>query len=219
MNGVHDMGGMHGMGPIDAERDEPVFHAPWEARALALTIAAAANGRWTLDAARHARERIPAAEYLRSSYYEKWIDGLTMLLVETGLVTPEELARGHAAPGTPKATPPLRADRVATMLAAGGPTARAVTNEARFGIGAVVRAKNLNPSGHTRLPRYARGKRGTVDALRGAHVFADTNAHFMGENPQQLYTVRFAARELWGETAAPHDEVCIDLWEAHLEPA
>lgn len=219
MNGVHDMGGMHGLGPIAPEPGEPVFHAAWEARAMALTIAAAATGKWNLDASRHARERIPAAEYLRSTYYEKWIIGLTDLLLQAGLVTPEELATGRAAPGAPKATPQLTAERVPAMLADGAPSTRDVPVAARYRSGDAVRARNINPAGHTRLPRYARGRQGVVLAGRGVHVFPDTNAHFLGENPQHLYTVRFTARELWGPGAAARDHVHVDLWEDHLEPA
>src|SRR5690242_2121699 len=126
MNGVHDMGGMQGFGPIAAEANEPVFHERWEARALALTLAVGAWGRWTLDASRFARERIPAAEYLRMSYYEKWVTGLTTLLLEAGMVTRDEIAKGRSTPGAPKSTPPLKADRVAAALANGGPTERAV---------------------------------------------------------------------------------------------
>ena len=218
MNGVHDMGGMHGLGPIAPEADEPVFHAAWEARALALTLAAGAWGRWTLDASRHQREGIPGPEYLRMSYYEKWITGLEALLEKAGLVTAEELASGRAADAA-KASPPLTAERVPAALSAGGPTERPIDRAPRFAVGDMVRARNIHPLGHTRLPRYARGRLGMVARRHGAHVFPDANAHGLGERPQPLYQVRFAAAELWGEAAKGPDAVFIDLWEDYLEPA
>ena len=219
MNGVHDMGGMHGMGPIEYEPNEPVFHTRWEARAFALTLAMGAWRKWNIDASRHARELIAPDEYLRMSYYEKWIAGLVELSIEHGLVTREEIDRGCPAQGSPKAVPPLTADKVAKTLAKGGPASRDVAVPPRFQVGQRVRARNIHPAGHTRLPRYARGKLGAIDRDHGVHVFPDTNAHFLGENPQHVYSVRFAARELWGKQAAPHDAVYIDLWDNHLDPA
>ena len=217
MNSVHDMGGMEGLGAIAPEAAEPVFHERWEARTLALTLAAGSWGRWTLDESRHVRERIPGAEYLRMSYYEKWFTGLVALLVQKGLVTKEEIETARPAPGTVKATPPLTADRVATALAKGGPTERMIAQGPNFSPGMRVRARNLNPSGHTRLPRYVRGKVGTIARHHGAHVFPDTNAHGLGEQPQHLYQVRFEARELWGD--GKRNAVYLDLWESYLEPA
>ena len=219
MNGVHDMGGMHGMGPIEPEANEPVFHTRWEARAFALTLAMGAWRKWNIDASRHSRELIPPAEYLRMSYYEKWIAGLVELSVKAGLVTREEIESGSPAEGSGKATPPLTADKVAKMLAKGGPARRDVAVAPRFQAGQPVRARNINPASHTRLPRYARGKLGIVDRDHGVHVFPDSNAHFLGEKAQHVYSVRFAARELWGEQASAHDAVYIDLWDDHLDPA
>jgi nitrile hydratase subunit beta len=219
MNGVHDMGGMHGMGPIAPEADEPVFHEAWEGRVFALYRATTPLGKWNIDAARHARERIPPADYLRMSYYEKWLTGLVMLLEESGLVTSAELESGQPAPGAVKTPPPLTAERVAPALAEGRWFQRSVNTPPRFAIGQVVRARKINPTGHTRLPRYARGRVGTIDRVHGAHVFPDSNAHFRGENPQHLYSVRFSARELWGEEAASRDAVYIDLWDSYLDPA
>ncbi len=219
MNGVHDMGGMHGMGPIEYERDEPVFHAPWEARALALNLAMGAWRKWNIDAARHARERIPAADYLRMTYYESWFTRLIELMVNAGLVTRAEVESGHPAPGSAKAIPPLRAEQVSDVLTKRTPYSRDVAVEARFKAGDRVRARNIHPTGHTRLPRYARGRLGTIASDHGIHVFPDSNAHFRGEKPQHLYSVRFTARELWGGEASPRDAVFIDLWDDHLEPA
>jgi nitrile hydratase len=219
MNGVHDMGGMHGMGPISPEADEPVFHQPWEARVFALYRATAALGKWNIDAGRHARERIPPADYLRMSYYEKWLAGLLTVLEEGGLVTHAEVESGRPALGAPKATPPLMAEQVPALVAERGWFERPLNTPPRFTVGQRVRARKINPIGHTRLPSYARGNVGVVDRIHGAHVFPDSNAHFRGESPQHLYSVRFSARELWGETAAERDTIYIDLWEDYLAPA
>ena len=219
MNGVHDMGGMHGLGPIAPEADEPLFHRPWEARVLALTLAAGAWGRWTIDASRHQRELIPGPDYLRLSYYEKWLVALEALLLKADLVTRQELNSGRPTADAARATPPLTVDRVATALAAGGPTTRAMAQPPRFAIGERVRARNLNPAGHTRLPRYVRGHAGTVTRFHCVHVFADANAHGLGERPQPLYQVRFEARDLWGDDARGRGAVYLDLWEGYIEPA
>ncbi|MSP77339.1 MAG: nitrile hydratase subunit beta [Rhodospirillaceae bacterium] len=219
MNGVHDMGGMHGFGPVQPEANEPVFHAPWEGRVLAIRRAVSAWRRWNIDAGRYTIETLPPADYLRMSYYEKWLASAIKLLLQAGLVTPRELATGRRDPAMPVATPPLTADKVLASLNRGGPTLRETSATARFSSGAVVRARDINPTGHTRLPRYVRGRQGTIECHHGAHVFPDSNARFEGENPQFLYTVCFAARELWGEAANPADAVYLDLWEDYLEPA
>ena len=152
------------------------------------------------------------------SYYEKWLAGLITRLEESGLVSRAEVESGRAAPGSSKAVPPLTADQLAGTVPERGWFERPVNEPARFAIGERVRAKKLNPAGHTRLPRYARGNVGVVDRVHGAHVFPDSNAHFLGESPQHLYSVRFSARELWGEAAAARDALYIDLWEDYLEP-
>jgi nitrile hydratase subunit beta len=207
---------MHGMGPIAPEPNEPVFHERWEARVYALNRAIGILGKWNIDAG-HSRERIPSADYLRMSYYEKWLAGLIMLLKESGLATEAELESGRPDLGTGRATLALTSEQVAGLVAARGTFERPVNTSSRFAIGEQVRAKKINPTGHTRLPRYARGRLGIVNRIHGAHVFPDTNAHFRGENPQHLYSVRFTARELWGEAAAARDAVYIDLWEDYLE--
>ncbi len=219
MNGVHDMGGMHGMGPVQHEGNERVFHQSWEGRSFALNLAASAWKKWNIDARRHQIELIPPADYLRMSYYERWTERLVELLVRTGLVTREEIESGKPAPGSPKATPPLTVEKVAVLVAKGVPTSRDVPVAPHFRAGQRVRARNINPTGHTRLPRYARGKPGMVERDHGVFVFPDTNAHFLGEKPQHVYSVRFAARELWGEQAAPQDSVYLDMWDDYLEPA
>jgi nitrile hydratase beta subunit len=219
MNGVHDMGGMHGMGPVKSEKNEPVFHARWEARVFALNRAVGAWGKWSIDASRHQKELIPPAEYLRIGYYEKFLVGMIELLVNTGLVTRAEVESGKPARGSKKATPPLTVDKVPLLVANGVPASRNSPLTPKFRVGQRVRARNLNPTGHTRLPRYARGKSGTIERDHGVFVFPDTNAHFLGENPQHVYSVRFAARDLWGDQAAPRDAVYVNLWDDHLETA
>jgi nitrile hydratase subunit beta len=219
MNGVHDMGGMQGMGPILYEKNEPVFHERWEARMFALNRGMGAWRKWNLDASRFQREQIPPAEYLRMSYYEKWLAGLAELMVKTDLVTREEIESGTPSPGSPKQVPPLTVDKVLPGIARGAPASRDVPAIAHFHTGQGVRARNINPDGHTRLPRYARGKFGTIERDHGVFVFPDTDALFLGEKPQHLYSVRFSARELWGDRAVPQDSVYIDLWDDYLEPA
>jgi nitrile hydratase subunit beta len=219
MNGIHDMGGMQDMGPIQHEKNEPVFHARWEARWFAIRQALGAWRKWNIDASRYQGSMIPPAEYLRLSYYERQIISTTELLVKSGLVTQVEVDSGKRARDSSKTIPPLTADRVAAVLAKGTPASRDVAVAPSFQVGQHVRARNINPTGHTRLPRYARGKLGTVDRDHGVYVFPDTNAHFLGEKPQHLYSVRFAARELWGEQTAPSDAVYVDLWDDYLEPA
>lgn len=222
MNGAHDLGGMHGFGPVDPEPEalEPPFHAEWERRVFAVTLACGAFGRWSLDASRHARERQHPRQYLANSYYETWLAGLETLLVETGIVTPEELETGKAAGPAPDelAERKLAAERVPAALARGGPADMEPAAPPRFQAGDRVRVGNINTPGHTRAVRYARNHVGVVETHHGCHVFADRSAHGekMGEH---LYGVRFTARELWGEAASPRDTVRIDLWEPHLEPA
>ena len=218
MNGVHDMGGMHGFGPVELEQDEPVFHSAWEGRAFALTLASGFLGKWNLDMSRSAREQMPAADYLATTYYEHWLFGLRKLLVDQGLVTDQELATGScesrapdgrrlAAADVPTALKNRRAARLDEEVAP------------RFRSGDRVVARNLNPVGHTRLPRYARGRAGLIDRDHGVFIFADTNACGLGKKPQHVYSVRFAARELWGAGAPARDAVYLDLWDDHLEAA
>lgn len=219
MNGVHDMGGMHGMGPIEHEKNEPVFHATWEGRLFALRRAMGAWGKWNIDTTRHEVELVPAAEYLELSYYARQFVAFLEMLVKSKLVTREEIENGVAVPGQPAATPALTAEKAAALVARGAPTSRDVKVAARFKVGQRVRARNINPVGHTRLPRYARGKLGTVERDHGVFVLPDSNAHFLGENPQHVYSVRFSARELWGEQASPRDTVHLDMWDEYLDHA
>jgi nitrile hydratase beta subunit len=218
MNGVHDLGGLHGFGPVAPQPDEPVFHAPWEGRVLALNRAMGYTGTWTIDTARAAIEELPASVYLDSSYYQRWALRLERLLLRYGLVDADELAAGRALRAGPPLPRTLTAGGVAAVLARGS-VERPAPAPARFAAGARVRAKNLHPPTHTRLPRYARGRQGVVEAVRGCHVFPDAVATGAGEQPQWLYTVVFTGRELWGEAADPTTTVSIDAFEPYLEPA
>ena len=216
MNGIHDMGGMHGFGPVAPERDEPVFHGDWEARVLALNRAMGYARLWNIDQSRAAIEVLPPDVYLTRSYYAKWLLRLEQLLIERGLVGADEMAAGHALrPGQPLPRK-LDAADVATALTRGsyGREARA---PARFKAGDRVRTRNINPTTHTRLPRYARGHSGTIECVRGCHVFPDSVAIGLGEDPQWLYTLRFEGRELWGESCDPNLKVSIEAFEPYLE--
>ncbi|MBT4933813.1 MAG: nitrile hydratase subunit beta [Rhodospirillaceae bacterium] len=221
MNGPHDMGGVAGFGPINAEpeREEPLFHADWEKRAWVITLACGMLGRWTLDMSRHARERQEPERYLANSYFETWMAGLETLLLESGLITAGELKSGKSL--DIPAPVAVDAGRAWEILATGGPTLMDEPIEPRFKVGQQVLAKDNQPQGHTRAPRYVRGHVGCVEAYRGVHVFADANAlrpeDGGGRRGEPLYTVRFAARELWGQDASAHDSVLVDLWQPYLE--
>jgi nitrile hydratase subunit beta len=219
MNGVHDMGGMHGMGPIVEERNEPVFHHSWEARVFALRRAMGAWGKWNIDVSRHEVELVPPADYLRMSYFERQFAAFLVLLEKRACITAAELDSGKPAAGTAVAVPALTSEKAAVLVAKGVPTSRNAAVPASFQIGQSVRARNLNPPGHTREPRYVRGRLGSIHRDHGVFVFPDTNAHCLGEKPQHLYSVRFAARELWGNQATRQDAVYVDLWDDYLEPA
>lgn len=219
MNGPHDLGGQMGFGPIAPESDEPYFHAEWEKRALGVTLSAGGMGAWTIDESRHARESLHPADYYASSYYEIWIKALETLLKRHGFVSEADLAAAVAVDGAAVPKRVLRAETVPAVLARGGPCDRPVETAPRFASGQRVRTRNFNPTGHTRLPRYARGRAGTVESVREGFVFPDTNAHGGGENPQWVYTVVFDAAEIWGDGADPTLTISIDAWESYLDPA
>ncbi len=219
MNGIHDMGGMHGMGPITYGTNEPVFHEPWEGRAWALVRAMGPWGRGRWKNIRYELEIIPPADYLRMSYYERWFTVLVNRLLRIHLISPTELERGRADPGAPKPTLPPEPPRVPGQGAPVGAARLNVPVAPRFKVGQRVRVRNMHPVGHTRLPRYTRGRGGTI--LRDHGVFAlqdtDVDGDSLGGKPQHVYTLRFAARELWGDRAAPRDTIYVDLWEDYLE--
>jgi nitrile hydratase len=216
-NSIHDMGGMHGFGPVEAEANEPVFHEKWEGRVLAMQRAMGRTGLWTIDGGRASLENLPPVTYLSSSYYARWFRGLERRVVAHGLVGEDEIAAGRAL------RPGIRLNRKLTVEDAKKPLwgnfERPAPGPARFKEGERVRTANINPTTHTRLPRYARGKVGTVEAVRGCHVFPDTAAIGAGDNPQWLYTVVFSARELWGDAADPKVTLSIEAFEPYLTPA
>jgi nitrile hydratase beta subunit len=219
MDGAQGMGGVKGFGPVEPEPNEPIFHGEWERRAFALTLAMSRPGGWNIDMSRFARENRPHDDYLGKSYYQIWLAGLEKLMLDRGLISEAEIAQGHAlAPPKPVKAVLSSAD-VKAMLHRGGPTERDPVAPARFAIGARVRMKTINPPTHTRLPRYVRGKVGTVELLHGAHVFPDSNSLGEGENPQWLYTVCFGGTELWGAEADPTTRVSVDAWESYLDTA
>ena len=221
---VHDMGGNGIRARLPLSRSEcAVFEESWHARALAVTLAAGALGEWNLDSSRHARESLSPSDYLEMSYYERWLAALANLLVERNLVTEEELADPD---GCEQRDEPdsrcLRSANVGKLLSSGGPTLRHCDSPFRFKVGDLVATRNpaentFHSGGHTRLPAYAQGRKGRIEMIHGAHVLPDANAHFLGEKPEPLYSVRFAAEELWGPRAeAAEDDVMIDLWESYL---
>src|SRR5580700_11256374 len=218
MDAVHDMGGMHGFGKVEPEEDEPVFHAPWEGRCLALNRAMGYTGIWTIDQTRAGIEELPPDVYLASSYYKKWALRLENLVVERGLADADEIEAGHALRPGKTLKRKLAAADVPNTLSRGS-FARPSQSPARFKSGDRVRTKTIHPATHTRLPRYARGRIGEIEAIRGCHVFPDSTAIGGDEDPQWLYTVRFGARELFGDSADPTLTVSIEAFEPYLEPA
>ena len=216
MDGIHDMGGMDGFGKVEPEDDEPAFHAAWEGRVLAMVRAMGFAGGWIIDQSRYAGERLDPRVYLSVSYYKRWALGLERNLLERGLADPDELAAGHALRAGKVLPRKLTLDAV-PMIRRGG-FSRPAPAPARFKPGDRVRARNIHPQTHTRLPRYVRGHLGVVERVHDCHVFPDTAAIDAGENPQWLYTVRFDARELWGPEADPTVKISVDAFEPYLDP-
>ncbi len=225
MNGIHDLGGMHGFGPVVREEDEALFHADWERRVFGLLMAALDLGLFNVDESRHANERMAPADYLAASYYEIWLDGIELLLIERGLVTEEELSARRDEPEASLAPSGVDFVGAPTLLS---PNADPVwfdcrrdaqmTEPPRFRAGEGVRTRNTHVPGHTRLPRYGRAKRGTIDRLHGAFILPDAHAHGGGEAPQYVYSVRFEGQDLWGKIPSRREAVYIDLWESYLAP-
>jgi nitrile hydratase len=215
---------MDGFGRIEHKTNEPAFHEPWEGRVLGMVRSGAGLPSTPNDVFRHRLERLDPVKYLSSSYYERWLAGMENALIEAGRLRREEIdarveqfAADPDAP-MPRREDPARAHHITNILRAGRPNPqRKIRQRPRFNVGDKIMTRNLNPPGHTRLPRYARGKRGVIVAHHGAHVFPDSSAHGLGENPQHLYTVRFVMRELWGDSAEPNESAQLDLWESYLE--
>lgn len=211
-----DLGGTTGHGSIEPEPEGVVFHHRWESRALALVLASGASGKWTIDMSRRFRETLP--DYLDLSYYEIWTTGLERMLVDRGMVTEQELLVGHALVEPVEVRSVLTAERVAVTMARGSSAERPPSEPARFAVGDRVLTRTGHVDHHTRLPGYAAGQVGTIERIHGAHVFPDTNAHDLGEQPQWLYTVVFDAADLWDD--ADHGQrVSVDAWESYLQPA
>ncbi len=224
MTRVHDMGGRFGDGAVIPEPEDEVFHAEWHKRALAITLASGALGQWNLDVSRHSRERLAPMDYTRFSYYEKWMAALANLLVETNVVTADELSRRVEPVPSPLAGRAMKADWVAAALAKGGPADRPSSIAAVFEPGDAVVARrpaenDRVPGGHTRIPGYAAGALGRILRIHGAHVLPDSNAHGTGEAPEPLYAVVFRAAELWAHPEHPNDEVVVDMWQSYLRAA
>ena len=223
MNGVHDMGGQQGFGPVLIEEAEPLFHADWESRAMAMTVAMGASGQWNIDLSRSARESLPPDIYLSSSYYEIWVRALEKLMLERQMVTAAELETGQMITPPVNVSKVLTRDSVDAALKAGSPTERPIDQPALFKVGQKVRALNMHPQGHTRLPRYVRGHVGTIFSLHGGHVMPDQ--HTLRALPpfhvsvEWLYTVVFEGPSLWGSDSDPTVEVTVDAWESYLEAA
>ncbi|MEO8465386.1 MAG: nitrile hydratase subunit beta [Gammaproteobacteria bacterium] len=218
MNGIHDLGGMTCFGPVHRENDEPIFHTDWERRVFAMNFVALAF-LGPVDRLRHAIERMDPVDYLTTTYYEHWLDGLLRVAKDLGYLTDEEIETGHIVSIKPTPHPPPNAEMAEGLVRGGMPATRdGGRSEPIFKPGDKVRARNIETTGHSRLARCVKGKVGVVTAHHGSHVFPDTAAHDRGESPQPLYTIRFEARELWGDNVDRRDCVHIDLWEDYLEP-
>ncbi len=216
MNGVHDLGGMHGFGPVERDPGPPTLER-WEAAMIAIQSAGENAHLFNIDEFRHGIERMDPVHYLRSPYFEHWLDGIARILAESGFIDPEELERRAQAFLTGEE---VVADSPAGRYPSpGGFSARRdIDALPRFGRGDPVLTRRDQPAGHTRLASYARGRRGVIHIHRGAYVFPDTHAHGLGEQPQHLYSVRFEPAELWGGSAEQGTPVFIDLWEPYLVP-
>jgi nitrile hydratase len=211
-----DLGGKGNHGPVIPESEGELFHAEWERMALAITLAMGATRTWNIDESRSVRET--QSNYDSLTYYQLWIQGLVALLKKHGLVEDDEVAAGKMLHPAKSLKRVLRAVDVPAVLAKGAPTLRSANSAALFAVGDQVTTRSNAVDHHTRLPAYARGKKGLIAAVYGPHVFADTHAQGLGEQPQWLYNVVFTARELWGEDADATSTVSIDAWESYLEP-
>ena len=218
MNGVHDMGGMHGFGAVQPEGDEPTFHAPWEGRVFGMSRSLGYAGAWNTHSARAARESLNPVEYLAASYYETMLLTMQKRLLDRGLVGQDELEAGRSLrPGPPLARSVSASDISPILYRRRKP--QSAPGPARFKVGDRVRARNINPPTHTRLPRYARGRVGVVEAVAGVNALADAQALGGADVPQWYYAVVFTGPELWGEGSDPQLSVAIGAAESYLEPA
>jgi nitrile hydratase beta subunit len=218
MNGIHDMGGMDGFGPVDPVETGPVFHGQWEGQVMAASRVMGAIGAWNIDQGRYGIEQLPPNRYL-TSYYHRWLARCEWALVKYGYADADEIAAGRSL--RPGKAPPRGKFTLADLdrIERRGTFFRPEPAPARFAVGDRVLAKNIHPKGHTRLPRYVRGHVGTVERLHGCQVFPDSAAMGEGDNPQWLYTVRFEGRDLWGADSDPTLKVSVEAFEPYLEPA
>jgi nitrile hydratase beta subunit len=218
MDGIHDMGGMHGFGRVPPLTDEPGFPEPWQGRAFSLGLLAIRVSGANLHAFRHAIERVPPVQYL-SGYWTRWLRGAENLLTDSGILAEGAVeARAQALHGEPVVEPEVPEPHKPQMAAGGPGNLRQVEAPPRFAKGDQVRVRDVYPRGHTRMPGYVRGHAGTVAIVQPAAVFSDTAAHFIGENPQHVYAVEFDSAELWGADGERF-RVTVDLFEPYLEPA
>ena len=217
MNGIHDMGGMDGFGPIPIEHDEPVFHAPWEGRVWAMNTALGAWGKWNIDAGRYTMEQMDPVLYLSRSYYQRWLHRTETILVAHDLVSRAEI---DTPPNERQVTAETKPLAIADIVVRQRKARSARIDQdipAKFKAGDPIRARNIHPTGHTRIPRYVRGKVGQINRDHGVFIFPDTNAVFAGKTPQHLYSVQFTAQEIWGNDASPTDKIFVDMWDDYLE--
>jgi len=224
MNGVHDMGGMHGFGSIPREENDRVFHAPWEGRMFGMLLAMGSHGVHDPDGLRSALERLEPSQYLTLSYFERWLQTTEKALQAKGLITIEELDRRmkdfSEAPGTSlsRREDPALNGRLMKAVRKRSPSNRESGISPRFQVGDSIAVRNIHPQGHTRLPRYVRGKRGSIARFHGIHDFHDVLPEGESARPQPVYSVRFEAHELWGESAEANGIVNIDMWESYINP-
>jgi nitrile hydratase len=221
VNGIHDLGGMHGMGELPFEANEPVFHEEWEKKVFGLVILVTTAGLYTSDESRYATEQIPALRYLASPYYLHWLDAMERVLLEKGVASRQELVSGRSE--TPlssslaaKLKPPA-VDEIFSICTASISITREAEVAPKYNVGARIRARNVNPKTHTRLPRYVRGHVGTITSVPGCFPYADSRAIGKGDHPQHVYTIRFEGAELWGLEARSKDAVYLDLYETYIE--
>ena len=219
MNGVHDLGGMDNFGPIDIEQDEPIFHQDWERDIFGLTISTLASGYFKIDEVRRKTEEMPPVDYLKASYYEKWVFTLESIMVEKDVLTWEEIKAGKSLREEGVRLPPVPKEAIQHAMTNPVPVRIDADIPAKFKVGDHIITKNMNPKNHTRLPRYTRGKRGVIEQHHGIFVLPDANAHGGVEKPEHNYTVKFSAAELWGDENPPKDFVYIDLFDSYMEPA
>ena len=217
MNGGADLGGLMGLGPITVEQDELLFHAEWEKRAFGMTIALGACGQWNIDTSRYTRENVHPADYMVTPYYKIWIDAAIRLMMQRSMISETEIETGTAIDAPAPVKPKLKASDVDAVLSAGGPADRPTQGHPVWQVGDHIKTVNNHPRTHTRLPRYARDKTGEITKVHGFHVFPDSNALGLGEDPRWLYQVTFKSRDLWGEQGNPLDTISLDLWEPYLK--